>query len=61
MVSPNKQANIHMHVSNKVTLVWGSLRLAPNSYIPPWGVVILHIGVGLHPTLMCKTTPQGGI
>ena len=31
------------------------------SYIPPWGLV-LHIGVGLCPTPMCKTnTPQGGI
>ena len=30
-----------------------------NSHIPPWGVV-LHIGVGLRPTPMCKTTtPQG--
>jgi len=25
-------------------------------YIPPWGVVILHIGV---PTPISKTTPQG--
>ena len=32
-----------------------------NSYIPPWGVVVLHIGVGHSPTPMCKTTPQGGI
>ena len=29
-----------------------------NSYIPPWGVV-LHIGVGLRPTQMCKTTTPG--
>ena len=27
--SRSKQANIHMHVHNEVTLVWGSLRLAP--------------------------------
>ena len=32
-----------------------------NSYIPPWGVVVLHIGVGHSWTPMCKTTPQGGI
>ena len=32
-----------------------------NGYIPPWGVVVLHIGVGRSPTPMCKTTPQGGI
>ena len=25
----SKQANIHTHVCNEVTLVWGSLRLAP--------------------------------
>ena len=25
----SKQASIHMHVRNVVTLVWGSLRLAP--------------------------------
>ena len=30
-----------------------------NSYIPLWGVVVLHIGVSLTP--MCKTTPQGEI
>jgi len=29
VVSPNKQANIHMHVCNEVTLVWSSLRLIP--------------------------------
>ena len=33
MVGPSKQssnqANIHTHVRNEVTLVWGSLRLAP--------------------------------
>jgi len=27
----SKQANIHMHVCNEVTLVWGLLRLAPIS------------------------------
>ena len=32
-----------------------------NSYIPPWGVVVLHIGVRLHSTPMCKTTSKGGI
>ena len=32
-----------------------------NSYIPPWGVVVLHIGIGHNPTPVCKTTPQGGI
>ena len=32
-----------------------------NSYIPPWGVVVLHICVGRSLTQMCKTTPQGGI
>ena len=32
-----------------------------NSYIPPWGVGVLHIGVGRSQTPMCKTTPQGGI
>ena len=29
--------------------------------IPPWGVVILHIGVGHSQTPMYKTTPQGVI
>ena len=28
----SKQANIHTHVRNEVTLVWGSLRLAPINY-----------------------------
>jgi len=28
-VQANKQANIHTHGCNEVTLVWGSLRLAP--------------------------------
>ena len=28
-VQASKQANIHTHVCNEVTLVWGSLRLAP--------------------------------
>jgi len=28
-VQASKQANIHMHGCNEVTLVWGSLRLAP--------------------------------
>ena len=32
-----------------------------NSYIPPWWVVVLHIGIGHSLTPMCKTTPQGGI
>ena len=31
-VQANKQANIHTHVCNEVTLVWGSLRLAPTSF-----------------------------
>ena len=35
MVGPSKQAskqaNIHTHMHNAVTLVWGSLRLAPIS------------------------------
>jgi len=29
VVGPSKQANIHTHGCNEVTLVWGSLRLAP--------------------------------
>ena len=29
MVGPSKQASIHTHMRNEVTLVWGSLRLAP--------------------------------
>ena len=28
-VQASKQANIHMHGCNEVTLVWGSLRLTP--------------------------------
>ena len=28
-VQASKQANIHTHVRNDVTVVWGSLRLAP--------------------------------
>jgi len=36
--------------------------LTISSYIPPWEVVVLHIGVGHSLTPMCKTTtPQGGI
>ena len=27
-MAANRQANIHTHVRNAVTLVWGSLRLA---------------------------------
>ena len=29
-----------------------------NSYIPPWEVVVLHIGVEHSQTAMCKTTPH---
>ena len=29
MVGPSKHTYIHTHVHNEVTLVWGSLRLAP--------------------------------
>ena len=32
-----------------------------NSYISPWGVVVLHIGVGRSPTSMGMTTPRWGI
>ena len=35
-VQTSKQANIHTHVLNKVTLVWGSLRLAPTIGSVPW-------------------------
>ena len=28
-MAANRQTDIHMHVRNAVTLVWGSLRLAP--------------------------------
>ena len=28
-MATSKQADIHMHMRNAVTLVWGSLRLAP--------------------------------
>jgi len=28
----SKQANVHTHRCNEVTLVWGSLRLAPIMY-----------------------------
>ena len=28
----SKQASIHMHVCNAVTLVWGSFRLSPMTY-----------------------------
>ena len=31
LVQASKQANIHTHGCNEVTLVWGSLRLAPIS------------------------------
>ena len=31
MVGPSKQANIHTHGLNEVTLVWGSLRLTPTT------------------------------
>ena len=33
------------------------VEFAGNSYVPPWEVVTLHIGV----RRMCKTTPQGRI
>ena len=29
MVGPSKQANVHTHGYNEITLVWGSLRLTP--------------------------------
>jgi len=29
VVGPSKHTYIHTHVRNEVTLVWGSLRLAP--------------------------------
>ena len=29
-MAANRQTDIHTHVRNAVTLVWGSLRLAPN-------------------------------
>ena len=33
-MAASKQANIHAHIRNAVTVVWGSLRLAPKkSYI----------------------------
>jgi len=31
----SKQASIHMHGRNEVTLVWGSLRLTPIIYKQP--------------------------
>jgi len=33
VVGPSKQANIHTHGCNEVTLVWGSLRLAPITHV----------------------------
>jgi len=33
VVGPSKQANLHMHGYSAVTLVWGSLRLAPVTHV----------------------------
>ena len=47
----SKQASIHMHVCNEVTLVWGSLRLTPIT-----SVMIYHRGASLskqHTDLLC--------
>ena len=44
---------------NFVNYRWAINKYISNSYIPPWGVVILHIGVGHSLTPMCKTTLQG--
>jgi len=48
----SKQANIHTHECNEVTLVWGSLRLAPIicgfmhvHYIHTWRLHTLIIGL----------------
>ena len=43
----SKQASIHIHVRNEVTLVWGSLRLAPktSSSIFMVGWLFMHNGV----------------
>ena len=36
----------------------GSKIYIRNSCIPPWGVVVLHIGIGLRLAPICKTTPS---
>ena len=52
MVDPSKQANIHTHMRNAVTLVWGLLRLAPINI----GGDYIIINVGGSP---CYYIPEG--
>ena len=59
MMLDDRKANPDIVLTSDASGRWGCGAL--NSYIPPWGVVALHIGVGRSPTPMCKTTPQGGI
>jgi len=58
----SKQANIHTHECNEVTLVWGSLRLTPISSTP---VQQLHVYTSQsgHSFTVCreKTIVQGFI
>ena len=39
-VHASKHTSIHTHVRNEVTLVWGSLRLAPTKGVP-MGIIVL--------------------
>ena len=36
----NRQTDLHTHVRNAVTLVWGSLRLAPIKFTPEYFVIV---------------------
>ena len=49
-VQASKQANIHTHVCNEVTLVWGSLRLAPIS------ITIVQSCTKKHPKVVVRSS-----
>ena len=58
-MATNKQASIHTHaVCNAVTLVWGSLRLAPTNKQNDDGKETANFGPGAYGTHVLLTTHQ---
>ena len=47
-------------LANKTNFKLDCAKLISNSYIPPWGVVVLHIGVGRSPTPIARPHPREG-
>ena len=57
-MATNKQASIHTHaVCNAVTLVWGSLRLAPTNKQNDDGKETANFGPGAYGTPMSCSLP----